>query len=55
VFEYTTPVEVNLMEGQRLGDGWDLMRKLEMDTGFIRQKNNQSLLKEVLSLILKRK
>jgi hypothetical protein len=43
------------MKGQRLGNEWDLMRKPEMHTGFIGQRNNQSLLKEVLSLIFKRK
>ena len=48
-------VEVNLMEGQRLGNGWDLMRKRVMDTTFIGLKNDLSLLKEVSNLILKKK
>src|ERR1700678_3678042 len=50
-----TPVVVNLMGGRRLGGGWDLMRKPEMDTVFIGQKNGQSLLKEVSNLISKMK
>ena len=45
--EYMIPVAVNLMGGQRLGSGWDLIRKQMMDTAFSGLRRDLSLWKEV--------